>query len=103
MASNSALITYGNLSTFKDNLDTYNAGKYMDKQTYTDTSTTIIKSAVLPLATTSDTGVVKIGAGINIAADGAISLAVGDGITIENNTIKPVVATTADINALFTT
>lgn len=80
MASDSTLITLGNLSVFKDNIYTH-----------------------LPIATTSDTGVVKIGSGINIAADGAISLAVGDGITIENNVIKPVVATTADINALFAT
>ena len=79
MASNSALITYGNLSTFKSLLD----------------------AQPMPLATTTDTGVVMIGSGINVASDGTISLAFTDGITVENNTIKPVVATTADINALF--
>ena len=52
-------------------------------------------------ASASTLGVVKIGDGVNVDANGVISIACSDGITLDSNTVKPVVATTADINALF--
>ena len=70
--SDTTMISLMNLSTFKTAQDNLNNNTFIGKQGYIDASGTML-SAVLPVATSLEAGVVKIGTGLQIQ-NGTISL-----------------------------
>ncbi len=70
--SDTTMISLMNLSTFKTAQDSLNNDTFIGKQGYIDASGTML-SAVLPVATSLEAGVVKIGTGLQIQ-NGTISL-----------------------------